>query len=132
MAWRTSLGAVWSTQASTDPSCPFRSIFRRISHVLGPQRHFPRLSLPGDAPVRRLMTKTPGPVCCRTCFQSIRLGRPARIMAGHVGGGEFRGPTVALNVSGMTLAGRTVAAGARCLDDHGLLRRKLHAASLRG
>src|SRR5436305_1443178 len=40
--------------------------------------------------------------------------------------------SVALNVGGIALAGRTVAACARRLDDHHLIRPELHATRLRG
>ena len=53
-------------------------------------------------------------------------------MAVQVGCAEFCGPTVAFNVGAIALTGRTVAAGARRLDDHNLVRRKLHAARFWG
>ena len=61
---------------------------------------------------------------------SIGLGRSAGIIACQVGRGEFGGPPVALNVGGIALAGWTVAACARRLDDYYLVRPKLHAARL--
>src|SRR5262245_48878888 len=63
---------------------------------------------------------------------SKRLGCPTSIVAGQVGWAKFCGPTVALNVGAIALAGRTVAARTGGLDDHNLVGPELHAAGLWG
>src|SRR5436189_5530228 len=57
---------------------------------------------------------------------------PTCVMAAQVDRGELAGPAIAFHVGRVALAGWAVAACARRLDDHGLVRPELHAARLRG
>src|SRR5690242_9188421 len=57
---------------------------------------------------------------------------PTCVMAAQVDRGELAGPAIAFHVGGVALAGWAVAACARRLDDHCLVRPELHATRLRG
>src|SRR2546429_4710916 len=57
---------------------------------------------------------------------------PTCVMAAQVARGELAGPAIALHVGWGALAGWAVAACARRLDDHCLVRPELHAARLPG